>query len=64
MLNAARVNAGGVNAFRRVSCGNGRDSGWIPRFKNPVKYKASSPVNHETVHFTGVPAACTPEISH
>jgi hypothetical protein len=64
MLNAARVNAGGVNAFRRVSCGIDRDSGRIPRFKNPVKYKAKSPVNHETVHFAGVPAARTPKISH
>jgi len=64
MLNAGRVNAAVVNAFRRDSRGNDRDSGRIPRFKNPVKYKAKSPVNHETVHFAGVPAARTPEISH
>ena len=64
MLNAGRVNAAGVNAFRRDSCGNDRDSGRISRFKNPVKYKAKSPVNHETVHFARVPAERTPEMLH
>ena len=64
MLNAGRVNAAGVNAFRRDSRGNDRDSGRIPRFKNPVKYKAKWPINHGTVHFAGVSAECTPEILH
>jgi hypothetical protein len=64
MLNAGRVNAVGVNAFRRDSRGNDRDSGRIPRFKKPVKYGAKSPVNHETVHFAGQRHARTPEILH
>ena len=59
---AGRVNAADVNAFRRNSCGNNRDSGGIPRFKNPVKYQAKSPVNHEAVRFAPVPAERTPEM--